>query len=188
MSTNIPRSKSRILLLGLSILGLSVLFFLFSLSPHSNQTHFQIPNPNTKTETSFVASLEHFLTHKAPQSSSSGYDTVKEGLLVEEEVKKFDNGFFNGEMDRLYRDPYFPVSMPLKIYVYNMPSKFTYDLLWLFRNTYKQTSNLTSNGSPVHRLIEQVLSFCRFSSSFFLFNDFYLRFQMRWNRRAVVNT
>ncbi|CBI20132.3 unnamed protein product, partial [Vitis vinifera] len=36
-----------------------------------------------------------------------------------------------------------------------MPAKFTYDLLWLFRNTYKETSNRTSNGSPVHRLIEQ---------------------------------
>ncbi|XP_022864695.1 probable arabinosyltransferase ARAD1 [Olea europaea var. sylvestris] len=36
-----------------------------------------------------------------------------------------------------------------------MPSKFTYDLLWLFRSTYKETHNLTSNGSPVHRLIEQ---------------------------------
>ncbi|CDP04932.1 unnamed protein product [Coffea canephora] len=36
-----------------------------------------------------------------------------------------------------------------------MPSRFTYDLLWLFRNTYRDTSNLTSNGSPVHRLIEQ---------------------------------
>ncbi|KAG5555245.1 hypothetical protein RHGRI_012695 [Rhododendron griersonianum] len=33
--------------------------------------------------------------------------------------------------------------------------KFTYDLLTLFRNTYRETSNLTSNGSPVHRLIEQ---------------------------------
>lgn len=45
--------------------------------------------------------------------------------------------------------------MPIRVYVYEMPSKFTYDLLWLFRNSYKETSNLTSNGSPVHRLIEQ---------------------------------
>lgn len=43
----------------------------------------------------------------------------------------------------------------LRVYVYEMPAKFTYDLLWLFHNTYKQTFNLTSNGSPVHRLIEQ---------------------------------
>lgn len=44
----------------------------------------------------------------------------------------------------------------VRVYVYEMPAKFTYDLLWLFRNTYKETVNLTSNGSPVHRLIEQV--------------------------------
>ncbi|GJM92795.1 hypothetical protein PR202_ga09295 [Eleusine coracana subsp. coracana] len=36
-----------------------------------------------------------------------------------------------------------------------MPTKFTYDLLRLFRNSYHETDNLTSNGSPVHRLIEQ---------------------------------
>ncbi|KAG6400702.1 hypothetical protein SASPL_137544 [Salvia splendens] len=44
---------------------------------------------------------------------------------------------------------------PIRVYVYDMPSKFTYDLLWLFHSTYKETTNLTSNGSPVHRLIEQ---------------------------------
>ncbi|KAI5070595.1 hypothetical protein GOP47_0014938 [Adiantum capillus-veneris] len=33
--------------------------------------------------------------------------------------------------------------------------KFTYDLLQLFHESYKETVNLTSNGSPVHRLIEQ---------------------------------
>lgn len=43
----------------------------------------------------------------------------------------------------------------LKVYVYDMPSKFTYDLLWLFHETFKETADLTSNGSPVHRLIEQ---------------------------------
>ncbi|KAF9617846.1 hypothetical protein IFM89_039028 [Coptis chinensis] len=43
----------------------------------------------------------------------------------------------------------------VRVYVYEMPAKFTYDLLRLFQNTYKDTSNLTSNGSPVHRLIEQ---------------------------------
>ncbi|KAL9253870.1 putative arabinosyltransferase ARAD1 [Drosera capensis] len=46
-------------------------------------------------------------------------------------------------------------SMTVRVYVYEMPAKFTYDLLWLFRNTCKETDNLTSNGSPVHRLIEQ---------------------------------
>lgn len=55
----------------------------------------------------------------------------------------------------MYEDSYYPLSLPIRVYVYEMPRKFTYDLLWLFRNTYKDTSNLTSNGSPVHRLIEQ---------------------------------
>lgn len=60
------------------------------------------------------------------------------------------------ENKRVYEDAFYPPSsMPIRVYVYDMPSKFTYDLLWLFRNTYKETSNLTSNGSPVHRLIEQ---------------------------------
>lgn len=43
----------------------------------------------------------------------------------------------------------------IRVYVYEMPRKFTYDLLWLFQNTYRETVNLTSNGSPVHRLVEQ---------------------------------
>ncbi|KAG2298973.1 hypothetical protein Bca52824_035445 [Brassica carinata] len=38
-------------------------------------------------------------------------------------------------------------------YLYELPKKFTLDLLWLFHNTYKETSNATSNGSHVHRLI-----------------------------------
>lgn len=154
---HIPRSKSRILILGLTLLGSSVLFFLFSLSPLRNPSHSQFPNPIVNAETSFVASLEHFLTHKAPISPSVRDDTVSESV-GEEEVKKLDDRVYDMEMDKLYRDPYYPVSWPLKVYVYNMPSKFTYDLLWLFRNTYKETSNLTSNGSPVHRLIEQVPS------------------------------
>ncbi|MCL7033521.1 hypothetical protein MKW94_005702 [Papaver nudicaule] len=62
-------------------------------------------------------------------------------------------------MERVHEEDQFDsassVANVLKVYVYEMPAKFTYDLLWLFRNTYKDTSNLTSNGSPVHRLIEQ---------------------------------
>ncbi|KAF9661316.1 hypothetical protein SADUNF_Sadunf19G0055400 [Salix dunnii] len=38
-----------------------------------------------------------------------------------------------------------------------MPTRFTYDLLWLLRNTFRDTDNLTSNGSLVHRLIEQLI-------------------------------
>lgn len=63
------------------------------------------------------------------------------------------------EKERLYgssSDPW-AGSRVLWVYVYEMPSKFTCDLLKLFRDTYKETTNLTSNGSPVHRLIEQVM-------------------------------
>lgn len=46
---------------------------------------------------------------------------------------------------------------PLNVYVHEMPAKFTTDLLWLFENSLANTANLTSNGSPVRRLIEQVI-------------------------------
>lgn len=49
------------------------------------------------------------------------------------------------------------VDSVVRVYVYEMPNKFTYDMLELFWSTYKETVNLTSNGSPVHRLIEQVV-------------------------------
>ena len=48
-------------------------------------------------------------------------------------------------------------SSPLNVYVHEMPAKFTTDLLWLFENSLANTANLTSNGSPVRRLIEQVI-------------------------------
>lgn len=78
------------------------------------------------------------------------------GTVSEDDVRRFDDVAFKKERERVYGDLYYPVNLPIRVYVYEMPRKFTYDLLWLFRNTYKETSNLTSNGSPVHRLIEQV--------------------------------
>lgn len=60
----------------------------------------------------------------------------------------------------------------VRVYVYEMPAKFTYDLLRLFRNTFPDTANLTSNGSPVHRLIEQVGEFNLFS--LFVFAPFHV--------------
>ena len=77
-----------------------------------------------------------------------------------EAIRKLDDSIWEKEDERVYEeDSFYPaVSLPIRVYVYEMPSKFTFDLLWLFRNTYKDTSNLTSNGSPVHRLIEQVIS------------------------------
>ncbi|XP_027355989.1 probable arabinosyltransferase ARAD1 isoform X1 [Abrus precatorius] len=147
----IQRSKWRIVLLALSLLAFSLLFFIFSLSPlrtpSTSLTHFQVPT----AETSFVTSLDHFLTRTAP----SVVDDTARDSLDEREITKLDNAVHYSEMDRLYSDPYYPLSLPLRVYVYTMPPKFTYDLLWLFKKTYGDTSNLTSNGSPVHRLIEQ---------------------------------
>lgn len=76
------------------------------------------------------------------------------GEKEDDDVRKLDEMVFERENRLLDEDPVYPV----KVYVYEMPKKFTFDLLWLFHNTYKETSNATSNGSPVHRLIEQVLA------------------------------
>ncbi|KAG5514980.1 hypothetical protein RHGRI_036128 [Rhododendron griersonianum] len=60
----------------------------------------------------------------------------------EQDVKKLDDMIWKTETERLYDHPFLP---PLRFYVYVMPKEFTYDLLTLFRNTYRETSNLTSN-------------------------------------------
>ncbi|KAG0613223.1 hypothetical protein M758_6G086600 [Ceratodon purpureus] len=71
----------------------------------------------------------------------------------------------------------------LNVYVYEMPAKFTTDLLWLFQNSLEQTVNLTSNGSPVHRLIQQ------HSVDFWLYSDLMAREDKRLVRsvRRVSN-
>lgn len=147
------RSRSPLLLLTLFLIGSSVLFFLFSLSSTSRSppSFYQTRLP----ETSFLISLEHFLTRRSPRSSIPPDDTVDVGA-DDNAVIRLDASVYGSESRRLLSDPYYPLNLPLRVYVYEMPHKFTYDLLWLFYNTYKQTSNLTSNGSPVHRLIEQV--------------------------------
>ncbi|KDP21764.1 hypothetical protein JCGZ_00551 [Jatropha curcas] len=149
------RSRSPILLCTLSFLALSLLFFLFSLSSSQTRNLSSFPDPNLtlKPETSFVTSLEHFLTVKASKSSPIRDDTVLQ--VTEEDVKELDEKMFVKESERVYGNVYYPVEFPIRVYVYEMPRKFTYELLWLFRNTYRETGNLTSNGSPVHRLIEQ---------------------------------
>ena len=60
------------------------------------------------------------------------------------------------ERDRFYREPSYPLNLPIRVYLYEMPAKFTHNLPWLFRSTSRDADNLTSNGSPVHRLIELV--------------------------------
>ncbi|TYI71076.1 hypothetical protein E1A91_D08G268500v1 [Gossypium mustelinum] len=155
-SSILTRSKSPVILLfAVIILALSF-FFFFLFSPSSTTTAaVTVPyrHPSVRPETSFVASLEHFLAHKAPKIPASSDDTV--GPMIDHDVRRLDERKFVKEMEWLRGDPYYPMSMPVRVYVYEMPSKFTYDLLWLFRNTYRETSNITSNGSPVHRLIEQ---------------------------------
>ncbi|XP_030501982.2 probable arabinosyltransferase ARAD1 [Cannabis sativa] len=141
------RSKSPfLLLLTLPLLAFSFLFFYHFSSPNPYQ--FPIPNPSSNPQTSFVASLDQFLlTHPTPYNNG-----VTGSEKKEEELDKL---MFNSQTQRLYGDPHYPVAFPIKVYVYDMPTKFTYDLLSLFAKSYKDTSNLTSNGSPVHRLIEQ---------------------------------
>ncbi|PSS04560.1 Arabinosyltransferase ARAD1 [Actinidia chinensis var. chinensis] len=158
------RGRSPIIFFVFSLLALSVLVYVFSVfSSPSNSLPIhtsQYPSPNPKADYSFVVSLEKFLssTSKFQRSRTVSDDTV--ASVSDEAVKKLDDGIWKTETERLYGDSFFPafssaVPSPLRVYVYDMPRKFTYDLLWLFQNTYRETSNLTSNGSPVHRLIEQ---------------------------------
>lgn len=154
-----PRSPALFFLLAL--LALTLLFYIFSISsssssPHSAGHFISSRNPNSGIDYSFVVSLEKFLT-KSRGSTTAGVDTVS-GTTSVEDARKLDDSIWKNENRRLYDEPFNRAFSPLKVYVYDMPSKFTYDLLWLFHNTYKKTSNLTSNGSPVHRLIEQVKS------------------------------
>ncbi|XP_058206405.1 probable arabinosyltransferase ARAD1 isoform X1 [Rhododendron vialii] len=144
-----PRTRSRLLLFLLSLLPLSLLFYTISFftSPSDSLPLRSSPNSNPSADYSFVASLEKFLAQE-PRALLD--DTV--ASASEQGVTKLDDMIWKTETERLYGDPLFP---PLRVYVYEMPKKFTYDLLTLFWNTYRETSNLTSNGSPVHRLIEQ---------------------------------
>ncbi|XWS65076.1 hypothetical protein CRYUN_Cryun05aG0059700 [Craigia yunnanensis] len=148
--SSLTRSKSPILLVffTISLLALSFLFFLSSPSDSTRSSPYPYLHPPIRPETSFIASLEHFLTHKAPNHHRTSDDTVR--TVLEDDVRRLDERKLAKEMES-----YYPLNMPIRVYVYEMPTKFTYYLLCLFRNTYRDTSNLTSNGSPVHRLIEQ---------------------------------
>ncbi|KAL0299818.1 UNVERIFIED_CONTAM: putative arabinosyltransferase A [Sesamum radiatum] len=153
-----PKShRSPLILFILSLIFLSLLFYIFTSSSSSSSSSpplsakiHALPNPNV--DYSFVSSLEKFLTN-SKSSSTVSRDTVR-GVATEKDVKKLDDLISQVEDNLLYGndDSFYS---PIRVYVYDMPSKFTFDLLWLFHNSYKETSNLTSNGSPVHRLIEQ---------------------------------
>ncbi|KAL0919232.1 hypothetical protein M5K25_011314 [Dendrobium thyrsiflorum] len=148
----------------LCFLVLASIFFFFFLSSSGccacdSLTHTRLPstlplsqnpnlNPNSPPpEYSFVASLEKLLTSKS--SWASPPPNTFSGKSGEAAERVLDDAIWRRETDALAG-----LSV-VKVYVYEMPAKFTYDLLRLFRDTYKDTTNLTSNGSPVHRLIEQ---------------------------------
>lgn len=169
-------TRSPILILTLALLALLfLLYFIFSSDYSSSEAalpiHLPSQNP-TNTDYSFVVSLERFLTTKPLALSPPKSDDAVA------DVNNLDDSVWITETRRLYDHPS-PPPLPLRVYVYEMPSKFTYDLLWLFRNTYRDTSNLTSNGSPVHRLIEQVVIlllyhyFCNYQSHLLLLLFFF---------------
>lgn len=158
-STAAKSRRSPIILFTLSLIFLSLIYYVFtssSSSPSSSTLHaITIPAaPNPNVDYSFVSSLEKFLiNHKSKSHSRSTDDTVR-GDVDERDVKRLDDLILVEEEKRLYRGES-AFNSPIRVYVYDMPAKFTYDLLWLFHDSYKETNNLTSNGSPVHRLIEQ---------------------------------
>ncbi|KAG9155743.1 hypothetical protein Leryth_004008 [Lithospermum erythrorhizon] len=140
----------------LFIISITIIFFIFSIfssqsSPSSSSFIISKTQNSPFIDYSFVSSLEKFL-----KSNLNKVVEEKKGNGDEGIVKKLDNSIWEIENELFYdKDSVFPVSLPIKVYVYDMPSKFTYDLLWLFHNSYRDTFNATSNGSPVHRLIEQ---------------------------------
>ncbi|KAE8692557.1 Exostosin family protein isoform 2 [Hibiscus syriacus] len=114
MPSSSTRSKSQRLLLFsvLFLLALSFPFF-FSSSSHSaasfSSTVYTHPHPRVQPETSFVASLENFLTHKAPSTSD---DTVRSAL--QDDVTRFDDRKFAKEVEWVHRDPYYPLNFPIR--------------------------------------------------------------------------
>ena len=102
-------------------------------------------NPTVTTpEYSFLASLHALLMkHSETSDTISGVSPAS----GENDRQRFD-GFVTSDT---------AAPPTLNVYVYEMPAKFTTDLLWLFQNSLELTQNLTSNGSPVQRLVQQVL-------------------------------
>ncbi|CAH1446577.1 unnamed protein product [Lactuca virosa] len=158
-------TRSPFLLVIVSLTCFFLLFYIFTTSPSSptkpnflRTSNTNQPHLNPNVHYSFVDSLELFL--KKWSISGSRHlpeDTVSDPETEEQQqVRKLDDLIWKTETARLYDDEQSSFfSPPVRVYVYEMPAKFTYDMLQLFQSTYKETFNLTSNGSPVHRLIEQ---------------------------------
>ena len=138
-------ASSRRLLAAAGALVLLSAVYLLLLSPSSPRPADAVLASHTPPTSSFLASLESFLAAPHPSDSAAAPGDLDAAIRAQEEA-------------RLLGDPAWPAPAagPLRVYVYEMPSKFTYDLLRRFRDSYRKTENLTSNGSPVHRLIEQV--------------------------------
>jgi len=98
---------------------------------------------STVPEYSFLESLHGFLVKHAAENTASGGDSP----AIVDEGERFSRAIVEAERPTL------------NVYVYKMPAKFTTDLLRLFHDSLERTAKLTSNGSPVHRLIEQVVRF-----------------------------
>ncbi|KAI4320652.1 hypothetical protein MLD38_034108 [Melastoma candidum] len=150
------RSKSRLLLL-LLLVSLAAAILILSFSAPSSRTSViarsssPVSYPSVKPETSFLVSLGHLLASHHPSSHDDTARVVDDDAVV----SRFDESVSKREGLKLPEELHYPMALPVRVYVYEMPRKFTYDLLKLFFNTYQDTTNLTSNGSPVHRLIEQ---------------------------------
>ncbi|KAH9291871.1 hypothetical protein KI387_042943, partial [Taxus chinensis] len=147
-------STNRAIIALISVIILTTLYFLSSSNKNGNDFAAKKSQfIKTRPEHSFVKSLEKFLAQPRSSGGSSEKLSFPDGNLTMAATKRLDDAMWRRESFELteFRDGPFP----LRVYVYDMPSKFTYDLLWLFQTTYRETANLTSNGSPVHRLIEQ---------------------------------
>ncbi|KAJ0078615.1 hypothetical protein Patl1_23834 [Pistacia atlantica] len=112
-------SRSPIFLFTLSLLLLSLSSFS-SLSPPTptppSPDPYPNPDPTAKPETSFVTSLEHFLTQKSPRFPAVKDDTVA-GTVSEDDVRRFDDVAFKKERERVYGDLYYPHSIDYWLWV-----------------------------------------------------------------------
>jgi hypothetical protein len=120
------------------LLAASYLLLLSLYSPRPAPTLLARPSATT----SFLASLDRFLASPWPSSpSASPPGDLNAAIRAQEEA-------------RLYGEPEsaWPIAAtgPLTVYVYEMPTNFTIDLLRLFRDSYREADNLTSNqlGAP----------------------------------------
>ncbi|KAI3757006.1 hypothetical protein L6452_04539 [Arctium lappa] len=147
-------TRSPFLLTLISLFSFFLLFHILSSPSSYSSSNTNQPHLNPNVHYSFVNSLEIFLSKTIiPRSHHLPDDTIDDpSTQDDQQVKKLDDLIWRKETARVYDNDVFS---PIRVYVYEMPTKFTYDMLWLFHNTYKETFNLTSNGSPVHRLIEQ---------------------------------